>query len=223
MTPQPGPTNTLTDVARPAGRARDPHRAGLAHRHHRGADPGGGSRRRCGGARRRPGHPGDRPPRPPQPRRPGPRRGADRRQRARPRRRGRGVPVPVAAGRRLAHGRARRGGPDRARRCAVRPRAWRRVRQPPGCGRGTCGVRGGSCRRRWHSGASAPAPAPRPAVSRGASAAPARSSRTAPRSASWSRSTRSGPPTTRPRASCWPCATASARSSPASDDRARTT
>ena len=27
VTPQPGPTNTLTDVAGPAGRARDPHRA----------------------------------------------------------------------------------------------------------------------------------------------------------------------------------------------------
>ena len=119
-------------------------------------------------------------------------------------------------GRRLAHGRARRGGPDRARRCAVRPRAWRRVQQPPRVWQRDVRRARRLMPGRWHSGASAPAPAPRPAVSRGASAAPARSSRTAPRSASWSRSTRSGRPTTRPRASCWPCATASARSSPAS-------
>ena len=57
VTLQPGPTNTLTDVPGPAGRARDPHRAGLAHRHHGRARAGRRGRGRCGRARRRPGHP----------------------------------------------------------------------------------------------------------------------------------------------------------------------
>ena len=156
----------------PAGRARHPHRAGLAHRHHRRAGAGRGRRGRRRRARVAPRARGRPTCSTPATSSTGSRRGAHRRQRARPRRRRRcRARALFAAGLGWPDGRARsRWSRSCPPRCSSTSGVAACSATHPGCGEGRAACDARLCRRRWHQGASAPAPAPRPGGLKGGSA-----------------------------------------------------